>query len=388
MPVLITAFLFIIASCRNVKVLGYQKKIDSISAHYVPDQRLGICSVTVKTGKDGAVILIGETTEPKAKDQIINTLDKRGIILIDSIIVLPDTTTNKRYMGLVSLSVINLRKEPDHASEMVSQSIIGTPVLILKDDKSWFLIQTPDRYIAWTENTSVVPVSRREMSEWKKSDRVIYVSNSGWIHRGVSEDSEVAGDLVAGDIMVKTGEAGDYTRVFLPDRREGFVRGKDIISFDSFIKRPLPDGEKIVHTAMSLMGIPYLWGGSSSKGVDCSGFVQYVYFRNGIMLMRDASLQALHGKAINFSNGYEDLQKGDLLFFGSRQNGEPYVTHVAIYIGNYEYINSSGMVKINSLDSTKANFSSHRLNSLLSARRIIGVVNDPGIVSLKNHPWY
>jgi uncharacterized protein YgiM (DUF1202 family) len=386
--VLITAFLFIIASCRDVKVLGYQKEVDSISAHYVPDQRLGICSVTVKTGKNGTIILRGETTEPKAKHEIINTLVKHDIILIDSIIILPDTTVNEQYSGLVNESVINLRKEPAHRSELVSQSIMGTPVRILKNDGNWCLIQTPDKYIAWSENLSLTPMNNSEMNRWKKSERVIFIRNSDWIKKDASDDSGVVGDLVAGCIMEKTGESKSYIEVKLPDGRRGYVNSMEVTDFNTFRNKAQPDGARIIKTALSMLGIPYLWGGSSAKGADCSGFVQTVYFLNGIILKRDASLQALHGMPVDISKDFKKLQEGDLLFFGTRKDSEQHITHVAIYMGDNEYINSSGRVMINSLDSTSANFSSRKLNSILSARRIIGVENDPGIVPLKYHPWY
>jgi cell wall-associated NlpC family hydrolase len=109
---------------------------------------------------------------------------------------------------------------------------------------------------------------------------------------------------------------------------------------------------------------------------------------NGLILQRDASQQALHGSIVDISNGYSQLEKGDLLFFGLKVNGKQRVTHVAIYLGNMEYINSSGRVMINSLDSTQTNFNRKRTNSLLSAKRIIGVENDPGIVPVFKHSWY
>jgi cell wall-associated NlpC family hydrolase len=386
--VLLTVSLFIFASCNNDQTKNFQKEIDSISAHIVPDKRLGICSVIVEKGKDGALILRGESTETEAKNQIINTLDRQGIILIDSIIDLPDTTTNKKYSGLVTLSVINLRKEPDHRSELVSQSIMGTPVRILKNDGMWCLIQTPDKYIAWTENSSLTTMNNSEMSRWKKSERIIYIMNTGWIQKDASDDSGVIGDLVAGSILEKDGESKSYIKVKLPDGRQGYIARKEVNDFNEFRNRPQSGGAEIVKTAISMLGIPYLWGGSSTKGADCSGFVQTVYFLNGIILQRDASLQALHGIPLEISKDFKELQEGDLLFFGTGKDSEQKITHVAIYMGDNEYINSSGRVMINSLDPASANFNSHRLNSILSARRIIGIENDPGIISLKNHYWY
>jgi len=116
--------------------------------------------------------------------------------------------------------------------------------------------------------------------------------------------------------------------------------------------------------------------------------VQSVFFMNGLILQRDASLQALHGTSVDISDGYSQLRKGDLLFFGSKDNEKDHVTHVAIYIGDSEYINASGRVVINSLDPAGTNYSNYRKNALLSARRIIGAVDDTGIIQLSKHGWY
>ena len=117
-------------------------------------------------------------------------------------------------------------------------------------------------------------------------------------------------------------------------------------------------------------------------------FVQTVFFNNGLILQRDASLQAIHGEPVDISRGYGNLEIGDLLFFGPVRDGVPHVTHVAIYKGDSEYIHSSGRVMVNSLDSTRMNFSAARKKALLGVRRIIGVDGDAGIVALKDHKWY
>lgn len=379
--------LLINTGCRSNMETILQSEINAIAKKWVPDTREAICTISVKSGEKGRVILTGETTSLSAKQEIIKTLDNKNINLVDSILILPDTVRNKKFMGLVTLSVINLRKQPDQAAEMVSQSILGTPVLILKDEDSWLLIQTPDNYIAWTEKSSIRMGTSSEMAAWRRADRVIYLENTGWIYSSPNK-SGIVGDLVAGCLMEKVGESDSYILVKLPDDRTGFVEKKALMEFNAFRNQNVPDKEVVIRIASSLLGVPYLWGGSSAKGFDCSGFVQRVFFINGLLLSRDASLQALHGDNIDLSKGLNQLQKGDLLFFGSKEGSKLHITHVAIYFGDNKYINSAGRVQINSLDSTDNNFNKYRLFSLLAARRVIDANSDPGIIPIKQHTWY
>jgi hypothetical protein len=373
--------------CKGPDFSIIQIAIDSIGEKYVPDNRLGVYNISYRLNGNNKVVVLGETTSTAAKNELINTLSISGNHLIDSIIILPDTNITNPYSGLVTLSVINLRKHPDHRAELVSQAILGTPVKVLKEEDSWLLIQTPDNYISWTEKSSVELISDSEYYSWKESERVIYLKPSGWIYDRLV-NNEVVGDIVEGSILEKIGESVGYINVKLPDGRTGVIRKDEIQYFNSFCENNDTNEDKVISVASTLIGIPYLWGGRSPKGADCSGFVQSVFFMNGLILQRDASLQALHGTSVDISDGYSQLKKGDLLFFGSREKEKVHVTHVAIYIDDSEYINSSGRVMINSLDSTRTNYSYYRKNALLSARRVIGVVNDPGIVPVSEHPWY
>jgi gamma-D-glutamyl-L-lysine dipeptidyl-peptidase len=364
-----------------------QNEIDSISSRFIPDQRMGIAHITSNHSKSGTLILKGETTDPDLKTTLITTLGKKHNALIDSIIILPDTLKNKKYTGLVTLSVINIRRQPDHKAELVSQALLGTPVRILDNKGYWLLIQTPDNYIGWTESSSVESMTTDEMVSWKSSGRVITLVNSGWIFTSPGE-TETIGDFTAGCIFEKEGENNAHTKVRLPDGREGYINSRVLTDFKAWRENVRCTEESIVRSASTFIGLPYLWGGSSSKGVDCSGFSQSVYYLNGIILSRDASLQALHGLNVDISSGYGQLRPGDLLFFGTKENTKLHVTHVGVYKGDSEYFNSSGRVMVNSLDSTRSNYNGYRENSLLAAKRIIGVNDDPGIVSIRSHPWY
>jgi gamma-D-glutamyl-L-lysine dipeptidyl-peptidase len=386
---LTTGFILFLYACRQpVEQSGNIRTIiDSITFMYIPDHRMGISEIKANTRPDDCISLTGETTSPDLKNAIIKTLSNKYNKLIDSIIILPDTLINTKYHGLVTISVASIRKLPAHNAEMVSQSVLGTPVVILKNEGTWSLIQTPDHYIGWAESLSVEPMTVSGIADWKRSDRVITIINSGWIYTSPDE-SGVTGDFVAGSIFVRKGDNQSYTKVELPDGREGYIRRKSVSDFNIWKETVECSEESIVRSALTFIGLPYLWGGSSTKAVDCSGFSQSVYYLNGVILLRDASLQALHGLNVDITSGYGQLKPGDLLFFGTRESSKLHVTHVAIYIGDSEYINSSGRVMINSLDSTRSSFNRFRANSLLAAKRIIGTFDDPGIVRIKSHPWY
>ena len=167
----------------------------------------------------------------------------------------------------------------------------------------------------------------------------------------------------------------------LPDGRSGYVKRSETQDFTEWAARELrPDG--LERTARSMMGVPYLWGGTSVKGVDCAGMVKTAYFANGVILAPDASQQALTGEKIA-PEAWRDCRKGDVLFFGNAQTGR--VTHVAMYLGEGRFIHSAGRVKINSLDPSADDYLPM---SCLSISRIGTRIGTPGITAVRSHPWY
>jgi cell wall-associated NlpC family hydrolase len=130
------------------------------------------------------------------------------------------------------------------------------------------------------------------------------------------------------------------------------------------------------------MGFPYLWGGASSKALDCSGFVKLVYYTQGIILARDASQQARYGESIDITN-INNLQPGDLVFFGCSAEK---ISHVGIYLDKGNFIHASGRVHISSIVPGDPKYEASRKN--VEVRRIINSLNTKGIVMVKDHPWY
>jgi hypothetical protein len=362
-----TGYLFWISSATAQTMT---EVLEQVRREFAPDQRTVIFQI--ESSESGT--LTGKTSSPEAKQALFDRLKKAGVPHQGQIRLLPDPVElGEQTHGVITISVGNLRSAPGHAAELATQALLGTPVRVLETEGEWLRVQTPDRYIAWIDPGAVQRMNPADFARWQGTRKLIFLTTYGFGYRQPDASGPTVSDLVAGDGLELFSERGDWYEAGYPDGRRAFVRKADAQPYDAWLRSMKATETSLVQTAHRLTGLPYLWGGTSPKGVDCSGFTKTVYFLNGLVLPRDASQQVHAGERIDTSTGFENLRPGDLLFFGAkREDGTERVTHVGMWIGGGEFIHASSYVRVASVDPAKPNFDEFNRNRFLRAKRILG----------------
>ena len=311
-----------------------------------------------------------------------------------------NTAEQEKRMAVVELSTIYMRQAPDYESALETQELMGTVVEIVGEKGYWREIVSPQPYKAWATEKGLVEMSAEELRAYEEAPKVMFTGLYGHVYMEPSFKAATLCDLVGGDVLRYEGKKGKWTAVMLPSGRKGYIPTEELQLHYGFRSIAQGEGsaesirpettEAIIAHAEKLLGVPYLWGGMSSKGVDCSGLVRISYIMNGIVLPRNASQQINCGDRIPMEIDTEywnetqrtgkqpetyttacgneaawsdafrkemlrrtrNLERGDLVFFGTPATDpgkKPRISHVGIYLGDGKIIHSSHMVRINSL---------------------------------------
>ena len=369
---LLSVLLITVMACGPGGKQAVQEKIKNTQSHFAPDSRVAMFDVEAKAS-NGGWILKGETNLPEASSALMDSLSALDVAITDSIRILPEAELGDKTYAIVNNSVANIRSEPSHPAQLVTQATLGMPLRVLKKRGSWYLVQAPDDYLGWVDYGGLHRMDKQTYESWTSASKIIYLDTYGFAFDEPSKNGNKVSDLVSGSILNIEGTEGDYYKVNYPDGRTGYVPRSESRSFSDWKASVEASQDRLVETAKSLTGAPYLWGGTSSKGMDCSGFTKTIYFMSGWILPRDASQQVRAGKIIDTSDGFENLEPGDLLFFGepATESSDRRVVHVGMWIGNNEFIHSAGRVKVSSVDPQAENYDEYNLNRFLEARRYL-----------------
>ena len=257
--------------------------------------------------------------------------------------------------AVVTTPVENMHSGPSEATDVVSQAILGTNVKLLEkavdaDGRIWHRVETPDTYTGWAAAASLRPLGAGERP-YASAGRVFAVTGllaNAYLEPDVTEHKPVRVAPISAALEV-AGEADErWIEVRLPCGARAFVQRGDGELVQAPWTWPRLPVEDTVALSKRFLGLPYLWGGTSPLGLDCSGFVQLVYRMSGIPILRDADIQMTSSGLLEVPKGEE--RAGDLVFFGSAIDR---IGHVGMMIDGDLFINATTyqkpVVRIDSL---------------------------------------
>jgi hypothetical protein len=225
----------------------------------------------------------------------------------------------------VNAPVVDMREMPSHDAEIVSQAIFAEEVFVEKSVGAWVYIYTPDGYSGWVLSDGLT-----ERTSLYKGD-VIVTRLLAHLYGAEDTTRGPIKSLPYGvPLTVLDAASARWLKVALPDGAEGYIQKGNVAAYS-----PVLSKEELIEWSRQFLGLPYTWGGRSSFGYDCSGFVQICYRQLGISLQRDARQQINDPrfKAISI----DKLEAGDLVFFGKSPEK---ITHVGLYVGNNQFIHA------------------------------------------------
>lgn len=252
---------------------------------------------------------------------------------------------------VVAVGVADVRRDPDATSELVTQALLNMPVAAGETSGDWTHSALTD-YSGWIRSSAL-----EEPAALAPDSRLFAVVNT--THARIFDDEQ--GSHTSGTVYLSTAlplldttweQRAQRVRVALPGERSAWLEREAVALREQDALYPRSTVRAVTDYARMFLGVPYLWGGTSWEGIDCSGFVQLCYRMGGYHIPRDADQQH---DFLSHSIERPNMQEGDLIFFGAKA-----ITHVGLALNNSEYIHAEGQnynrVLINSFNPTDAHY--------------------------------
>ncbi len=262
--------------------------------------------------------------------------------------------------AMVTTNLLDLRTHPDHAAERASQLLFGQPVMITSTRKGFARVRQPDGYAGWVDRRFLSEVKRTSFDQWPSRINAVVSSARGAACFDPDGRTTPPHVLLYGTLVRAVRTQDGLVRLMLPGGGNLCVKSSHFRSIDRTTAKKL-SGRRLLAEARKFLGVPYLWGGVSPLGFDCSGFVQTLLAGFGVSLPRDTCQQIEVGKKVE----RDRIRTGDILFFDR---------HVGLAIGSSRILHTScggGGVRINSLNQKDADYRADLDRDFRMARRLL-----------------
>ena len=320
------------------------------------DFRLFAFDVKAVPNGRGQVELRGHIEFPETREALAKYLGILGFVVEDRLVTLPAVELGDEIFGFVKVSHSLSYDRPRGRRTVETDCLLGEPLYLLREMNGHLLVHSGEGYLAYVRAADVLRVDASAFSRYMEGPSVRMVS-----------DHEVAGGLVVptGARLKWIGTDGETVNAELPT---GEAVAVPAVACE-VREEPMAELNSIIENGKQLLGTPYLWGGRTSQGVDCSGLVQISYATAGLHLPRDSYQQFYVGKLTATRWHTAGLRRGDTLYFLGHDGK---IRHTGLYLGDDRFLHAvSPVVRINSFNPQHAEYDARRHASFAFAKRLL-----------------
>ncbi len=342
-----------------------ERTIEQVRKDLGLDRRSSVFEVHA-VARDGSVTVLGHATDEAAINEVLRRVQAlRGVReVVDKIVRLPGSHAEAQQHAIVRSAVAPVYQDPHIPAPQITQLVLGSRVDLIWAEGPWWRVRGEDGYIGWVHTGYLEPGPADWARAWERGEQGEPVISLG--AELIDEDARVIARLPWGARLVRY----SHDLYALADGCRGQIGSGELVPVDRLFDRFPPRGDSVTRTARRWLGAPYLWGGVTMGGVDCSGLTQAVLWMHGVALPRDSDLQARMGTPLDVPQDFSCLKPGDLLYFSEAPER---VSHVAISLGGSGIIHSAltnGGVASNDLLGS-SEFEARLRSVFSSARRLL-----------------